>query len=227
MLALQAMQARAWLFGCCLLLGWLIFQSWQIERLETRLERYTHAGEGVGDAQHPSAKAASTKTDARLASLDERLAVIDDRVAALEDGAPARSANAVVAAANSAEARSILTVVEREQRRVLDKQLRYHRERLIEQRQASLDDFSTRFGLTPVQTQRIHRLLLDETDEIFRVLGSQETSEDPDRAGRDLRAWLEETDRKAGLLLNPVQQQAWAEARAIERNTIMPWIPKY
>lgn len=121
--------------------------------------------------------------------------------------------------------RQILSVVEQEQKRILDRRLQFDRKRWLEMREVSLEKFAEQHNLSPQQVEQLRVLLARELDGIVEVMRRKEILENPEQASSDWKVLLEETDRTATRLLNPAQIDAWNTARAVERLVLWPWLP--
>jgi hypothetical protein len=121
--------------------------------------------------------------------------------------------------------KGILSVVERENQRIRDVQLEFHRAHWVDQRNAALILFAQGQGLSADQTTELQKLLVDEIDSAVTLLRKGTMLEDPDQAAIDWQAMLDETDAKARNHLKPEQRAAWNEQRANERRFLWPWLP--
>jgi hypothetical protein len=160
----------------------------------------------------------------RLAALEREIGGLRDDLATLEAATGERPE---LTALNTPGAEQrILSVVEREQHRIRDKQLQFHRARWLEWRQSALDTFAAKHGLSPVQTERIFRLLADEVEALVELIKQPDVLANPDRTANDWLDRLEETNTAAHDVLDPEQRVAWDTARNVERETFWPWLPK-
>ena len=121
---------------------------------------------------------------------------------------------------------TILSVVERENSRIRDVQLEWHRARWLETRDQQLAAFATSMHLQPDQTTALRSVLEHELNEMVSVLKRPGLAEDPDQAAADWQAVLSKTDQRALGVLTPEQQQVWVQVRQFERNVLWPWLPK-
>jgi len=166
--------------------------------------------------------------DAQLASCEQRLAGLEKRVDALRNDvrlhASASSSGASVPAVRKEEA--ILSVVAREQDRIRDVQVEWHKPRLRMGREKQLAEFAEQNGLRPAQTAELRTTLQDEIDAMVKVWQRPDFAEDPDQVAADWLKLLAETDKRAARALTPEQQQAWTQARLFERRLLWPWLPE-
>jgi len=199
------------------------YLGFRLISVESRMQDLT---ERLGAPVVKAEKNASPSKPAR--GYEPRLAVLEHDVKALREDLTTLEA----ATGNVAEVRDpadgkrqILSIVEQEQKRVLDRGLQFNRKRWLEMREASLDKFAEQQNLTPQQVDQLRVLLSRELDGIVEVMRRKESLENPEQASSDWMVLLEETDKTATRLLNPAQTQAWNTARTIERMVLWPWLP--
>ena len=121
---------------------------------------------------------------------------------------------------------AILSVIDRENSRIRDVQLEWHRGRWLEGREYQLSVFAQQQQLVPAQRDALRIVLEHEADAMVAVLKKPGLAEDPDQAAADWQAVLRETDTRARSVLTPEQQQAWDMARFFERRVLWPWLPE-
>jgi hypothetical protein len=217
--------ALAALLGGGLLAYRIVGLERRVDALTQRLGPETVTVSPPAGDQH--AKADGTH-EQRLAALEADLRALREELDALGQGGP--DAKALVAADKAGNGtasgeKNILSVVEREQHRIRDRQLEFHRSRWLEWRESALDDFSQRFGLSPWQTEQLHQVLSDEVDRMVDILKRPDALENPDKAVADWLALLEQTDGTARRVLGPAQIIAWDQSRTVERKVLWPWLP--
>jgi frataxin-like iron-binding protein CyaY len=119
----------------------------------------------------------------------------------------------------------ILSVMKEQGSKVMENQLKFHRERWLEQRETALNDFSRRYGLNQTQNDQLWDLLSSETDKMVEILRNPELAEDPERAARVWKESLLDTDAEAHRVLDPQKAVLWDQARFAERKLLWPWLP--
>ncbi len=204
------------------------FFGYRTVRLEQRidaLERQLGAPEVAAGSAGKTARQEPPPGDheQRLRTLEQEARALRDDLQTLEKATGERPEPAVNTA--SADQR-ILSVVTREQERIRDKQLEFHRARWLEWREGALDNFAQTNRLSPVQTDQLHRLLADEVEALVQLLRRPDVAENPERAANDWLDRLELTDRAAHNLLDAPQTKAWDDARTVERRVFWPWLPQ-
>ena len=202
--------------------GYLGFRVFSLER---RLD-IVSARLGAPDARTPGAASAGAGPgdhEQRLRVLERDLRSLRDDLRSLEQATGEKVEPA--AAPTEGGDQRILSVVEREQKRIRDKQLQFHRTRWLEWRQAALEEFADKYGLTAQQEEQVERLLTQEIDALTEILRRPDVLENPERASEDWLTVLEATDRAARGVLNPAQLAPWEAARTLERRVLWPWLP--
>jgi hypothetical protein len=202
--------------------------TYRIAKLESRVNALSKQL-GAPQATKPFAfdhgvGATAAGLEQRLSALEDRLQGLDGDLRSLEQDDLGQGKNKEGSDKASAE-EHILSVVGRAQERIRDRQLQFHRARWLEWREAALDDFSERFGLSPRQNDQLHQLLSDEVDGMVEILRRPDALENPEKAARDWLSKLEQTDSAAHRVLEPSQVGAWDQAREAERKTLWPWLP--
>ena len=214
------------LLALALVLGGSYF-GYRVARLEQRVDALQlqlgrPAPEGTA-SDKPDGAGTGGGHEHRLLALERDVTSLRDELRTLEQ-ARARKGESTAAQAAGNE-KQILSVVDREQSRIRDRQLEFHRTRMIEGREAALEDFAQRYGLSPSQTDQLHELLTDEVDRMVEILRRRESLENPEQATADWMATLEQTDDAAHRVLDPAQRGPWDQARAVERHVLWPWLP--
>jgi hypothetical protein len=159
------------------------------------------------------------------ADYEQRLSALESRVTALS-AVQAAAAKPSPGQDRARQDQEILAVVARENNRMRDVQLDWHRSRWLEGRDSQLGAFAQQTGLSSDQSAGLKTSLQHEVDAMVSVLKKPELIEDPDQLASDWQAVLDATDRDAQKMLTPAQNTAWAQAREIERGVLWPWLPK-
>lgn len=207
------------LFG---LMGWRVLSLEQrVERLSKRLGEAPYAG-GAG------APSPGSGYEQRLAVLEREQRMLVDDLRTLEQATadPMLPRAAPTTAETSAGDQRILSLIGRTQDRIRDRQLEFHRARWLEQREAALEEFATRFKLSPRQTDQLSMLLADELDRIVEIMRRPDAAENPERVAEDWVAALATTDSNAHRVLDAAQIPAWDTVRLLERRVLWPWLPE-
>jgi hypothetical protein len=201
----------------CAFLGYRVF------RLEQRVDALNaQVGAARTVVGGPGKPHPASDHEHRLRMLEGETQALQDDLQSLEEATVHDEV-----APNSVEAdRRILSVVTREQERIRDRQLEFHRARWLEWRQGALDNFAQKTGLSPEQTDQLHRLLAEEVDALVALLRRPDVGENPERAANDWLDRLELTDTGAHQILDATQSGAWDAARAVERQVFWPWLPQ-
>jgi hypothetical protein len=200
-----------------------IYFSYRIARLEQRLDTLNAKlgqPEPTPIAGSGPPKPASGH-EQRLAALESDLRSLRDDMRTLEQ---AVSAPPSTLAPGSDQ--QILSVVGREQERIRDRQLEFHRTRWVGWRESALGSFSARNNLAPVQTEELRKLLTSEVDQMIEILRRPDSAENPEKATKDWVAMLRQTDEAARSVLDPAQRSSWDAERAVERHVLWPWLPE-
>jgi hypothetical protein len=121
-------------------------------------------------------------------------------------------------------AERVVGLVEGELARLGEIQLAQHKERWTATREKWVRDFSDVHRLSETQQEAIRKLLLDELDGMMDILQGRDAQEDLGRASAEWKALLQDTDRRARVVLDPRQTRAWDQARAFERSLWKPYI---
>lgn len=211
---------RIWLvlsitLGACAYLGYRVFV------LEQQLGAL-----GAADAGGAAPLQRQGGHEQRLHAVEEELAALRADLRTLEKATGDMGGPAPGIDLNDPQAdEHILSVLDREQSRIRDRHLEFHRERWIEWRRDALDSFAQSEELSPWQTEQLHQLLADEIDMLVEILRRPDAAENPERASSEWLDRLETTDRAAHRVLDPEKATAWDTARAVERRVFWPWLP--
>jgi hypothetical protein len=220
---------RSWFYAvpiaAVVLAVFLGYREWMLER---RVEALTRELGSTGADPTDIPPAAPERTVAGAAPSSDTLA---KRLSALEAGlASVRADLRSLEKATSdlpqvVTDQQILSVMKDHGAKVMEKQLKYHRERWLEQRELALNDFSRRFNLSQRQSDQIWSLLSSEADKMVDILRNPESFEDPERAAKVWKQLLHDTDAGVHQVLDPQAAVAWDQARFIERKLLWPWLP--
>jgi hypothetical protein len=213
------------LAAALLVCGFLGYRTIRLEQRVDALGRQLGAPNAGGAAGAAASGKAQTSGDheQRLRSLEQEARALRDDLQTLEEATGERTTAAVDPSGSD---QRILSVVTREQERIRDRQLEFHRARWLEWREGALDNFAQTNRLSPVQTDQLHRLLADEVDALVQLLRRPDVAENPERAANDWLDRLELTDRAAHNILAEPQISAWDQARTVERRVFWPWLPE-
>jgi hypothetical protein len=207
------------------------FMGFRIVELERRVDSLS-ARLGVPHTAGPLAASkpsdSGTADHGRDSDYEQRLTQLEQRLhtlsAWIETDRGSKSAPGA-SSSNVAAESAILSVVERENSRIRDVQLEWHRSRWLEARQQQLALFANNAKLDARQSALLETEMQRETDDMINLLKRSELAGDPDQAVTDLQAVLKHTDEQAKRILTPQQQQEWTQARLYERKVLWPWLP--
>lgn len=178
--------------------------------------------ESAASAGHPTA---ASSPPILTKDYEARLRAIEQRVANLENfkqGIPMPSG---VGEDRLKQEQAILSVVERENSRIREVQLEWHKARWLETRKQQLAAFAYSQQLQPAQTTHIYEALERELDGLAEVMKRPTFAEDPDQVASDWLKVLGQTDQQAQEVLSPAQYQTWVQGRLFERKVLWPWLP--
>ena len=119
----------------------------------------------------------------------------------------------------------ILSVMKEQGAKVMETQLKFHRERWLDNREQALGDFSKRFELNQQQSDQLWGLLSSEIDKMVEILKKPESFENPEKAAVAWKKILLDTDSAAHKVLEPQKAIAWDQTRYLERKWLWPWLP--
>jgi hypothetical protein len=217
------MRGQAVLIGALVLVcGWLGYRQYALE------SRLVALGQQLGAASEAGAHAPAAEPqgeDLRLHSHADRLAVLEKELRALR-AAQRSLAKAPAGDAQPVNDQQILAVMRQQGDKVMDAQLKFHRERWLEQRETQLNDFARSFGLTQQENDQLWDLLADETDKIVELMRRPDLAENPERAAALFKELLMDTDAAAHRILDPHKAAAWDQGRSFERKVLWPWLPQ-
>jgi hypothetical protein len=210
------------------LAGFLGYRQWILERRVDELARQLGAaqsGDTVAaqapdnDSNAPAIPPAAPPSYAeRMQALEKALASVRADVRSLEratEDLPDKGASD----------QQILNVMKAQGAKTMEKQLNYHRDRWLEQREAVLNAFVQRNNLSQAQSDQLWGLLSGEIDKMIDILKNPESFEDPERAATAWRDMLLATDSAAHKVLDRNAAIAWDQQRQVERKFLWPWLP--
>jgi hypothetical protein len=206
------------------------FMGFRVLNLEQRVAVLTEElgaprrDDAASRAAQPDSAADTAGSTPANQSLEQRLQAIDRGLEALNAKWRAQSSQSSASPQDLDRESAILSVVERENNRVRDKQLAFYRQRWLEGREQQLAAFAAELKLQPEQRAELYKALEHEVDALITVLKNPDVPENPDVGVSDLLTVLSETDQRAKQLLTPAQSQAWTQARTYERHTLWPWL---
>jgi hypothetical protein len=201
-----------------------LYFGYRITRLEQRLQALDTQLGAPEIAAAPAAGASTKPAPAhaqRLAALEQDVHALRDDLRTLE-----QAVNAPVAAPTPGDEQQILSIMGREQSRVRDRQLEFHRSRWVKWREAAIESFAARNNVSPVQADELRKLLTDEVDQMVEILRRPDAADNPEKASADWVAMLERTDNAAHRVLEPEQRGPWDAERLVERKALWPWLPE-
>jgi hypothetical protein len=218
---------RTWWAGSVAAIALCAYFGYRMAALERRVDTLT---ERLGQRPSEGGGGMGSGYEERLAALERDQHTLHDDLRTLEaataDPMQPRPASDQPAGAQPGAEQRILSVIGKEQSRIRDRQLEFHRQRWLEQREAALDQFAQAQKLSSRQRDGLQQLLTDELDGIVNILKRPDAVENPDRVADDWVATLEATDYAAHKLLDPAQTNAWDVARFVERRILWPWLPE-
>jgi hypothetical protein len=210
------------------LAGYFGYRQWVLERRVDELSRQLGAAQS-GDtvsAQAPDKVDEPAIPPAAPSSYAERIRALELQIASLR--ADFRSLEKATADLpdKGATDQQILSVMKDQGAKVMEKQLTYHRERWLDQRELALNSFVQRFNLNQQQSDHLWGLLSGEIDRMIDLLKKPESFEDPERAANEWKQMLLDTDSAAHKVLDPQKSVAWDQQRQVERKLLWPWLPE-
>ncbi len=120
----------------------------------------------------------------------------------------------------------ILSVVRDEATRMRDETVDTYRDVWAQQRMEAIRQFAQQQGLSADQEAGVQRSLEDEVYKIVEAVRTPEQIKDPQQAVASLLQTFKETDEQVEKLLNKQQMAVYLYLRHLERQTLMPWLPK-
>ncbi len=194
--------------------------------LEQRLAALTaHTDGQEPESKHPEPPTAASVTPLLAKDNEARLRAIELRIATLENLRLEMPMPSGVGEDRLKQEQAILSVVERENSRIREVQLEWHKARWLETRKQQLAAFAYSQQLQPAQTTHIYDALERELDGLAEVMKRPTFAEDPDQVASDWLKVLGQTDQQAQEVLSPVQYQTWVQGRLFERRILWPWLP--
>jgi hypothetical protein len=222
------MRLSPFLVGAALLVafGLLGFRIIDLEQRVAGLDKELRDRESQGPSDAPSQPSERTISNVAPKAYETQIRTLEARVAALESGRPelpVPSGN--LGADRLRQEQSILSVMERENSRIRDVQLEWHKGRWIETRKQQLAAFAYAQNLEPAQTAELYQSMESELDGLVEVMKRPNFAEEPDQIASDWLKVLSQTDHRAHEVLNPAQYQTWLQVRVFERRVLWPWLP--
>jgi hypothetical protein len=158
-------------------------------------------------------------------ALEDRVASLEKRLESLSKTRSAPISVAGPGANNLQQEEAILSVIERENSRIRDVQLEWHKARWLETRKQQLALFASQLNLQPAQSAELFRALEEELNSMTDVMRRPTFAEEPDQVAADWQKIITETDKRAKATLSPEQFAWWQQGRIFERKTLWPWLP--
>lgn len=211
--------------GVLVALGFFSYRILALEQRVAVLDKASSARTTTAPATSPieSVNASDERTPK---DVETRIQSFQKRVGALENaprGLPTN--NGIVDEARLREEQAILSVIERESRRVQDAQLDWHKAHWMDARKQHLAAFASSQKLKPAQTAKLNAAIERELNAIVDVMKRPSFAEEPDEVANDWLEVLSETDRQAQAVLDPDQYQTWQQGRVLGRKLLWPWLP--
>jgi hypothetical protein len=213
------------------LAGYFGYRQWVLEQRIDVLARQLGAAQSGDTASEQSPQehepnapeippAAPSSYAERVATLEKSLASVRADIRSLE------KATADLPEKGGASDQQILNVMKAQGAKTMEKQLSYHRDRWLEQRESVLNSFAQRNNLSQAQSDRLWGLLSGEIDKMIDLLKKPESFEDPERAATAWKEMLLDTDSAAHKVLDRDAAIAWDQQRQVERKFLWPWLPE-
>lgn len=139
-------------------------------------------------------------------------------------GEPDSPADLGMLTSKQAEER-ILSVIEEEAKRIRDKQLAWHRDKVVRDRLKGLEQFAEEQQLSEHQREELETLLVEEVDRMVEIFRNPDAAH-PDAIIERFASLRSETNEEARMLLDEQQFEAYKAARELERDRWLPWLPK-
>jgi hypothetical protein len=221
-----AMRLSYFLAGVSVLVafGFLGFRILDLEQRLAVLTQRSDEDERQAHASEPRKVAIDTAVPSK--DYETRLRTIEQRIAMLESLKQALPMpNSALGEGRLKQEEAILSVMERENSRVREVQLEWHKARWLETRKQQLAGFAYQQNLEPAQTTRLYEALERELDGLADVMKRPSFAEEPDQVASDWLKILGDTDHQAQEALSPAQYQAWSQGRLFERKVLWPWLP--
>lgn len=220
------MRLRSFLVGAAVLLV-LGVLGFRILDLEQRVALLSEANKHrETDSPAPAETHTVSGSIAATKEVEARLRTIEQRISALENmkqGLATPSGN--MSEDRLRQEQSILSVVERENSRIRDVQLEWHKARWLETRKQQLAAFAFSQKLEPAQTTKLYDAIESELTGLVEIMKRPTFAEEPDQVANDWLNILGQTDHHAQELLTPAQYQTWLQGRFFERKVLWPWLP--
>jgi hypothetical protein len=213
--------------GAIVAFGFLGFRILDLEQQLSALnDRLEHEHEAHDERPRTPLPAASSSVAVSPTDYEARLRLLEQRLEAVADhkqAAPVQTGN--LGADRLKQEQAILSVMERENSRIREVQLEWHKARWLETRRQQLAGFAFSQRLEPEQSGKLYDALEHELDSLADVMKRPSFAEEPDQVASDWLKILNETDQRAQQTLAPAQYQTWLQGRLFERKVLWPWLP--
>ncbi len=230
MLCCRTMRSYVVAIAAVALTGFFGYRQWKLEQRIDEITRELGAAAADDSESAPASARASDGSEAvkeaarthaaRLAALETTLASVRADIRSLE------KATGDMPQGQPVSDQQILTVMKEQGQKVVENQLKFHRERWLEQRELGLGQFTQRFGLNQQQSDQLWGLMSSEVDKFVEILRKPESYENPELMAKQWKEILYETDSAAHKFLDPQMSVAWDQTRYLERKTFWPWLPE-
>ena len=205
------------------------YRQWTLEARVAELSRQLGAVSEAADTPHDgtaSADAAAAAASRTATSHAERLRNVETALASVRaDIRSLEKATGDMPQDKAVTDQQILSVMKEQGTKVMENQLKFHRERWLDQREEALGTFAKRFELNPQQSDQLWGLLSSEIDKMVEILRNPEAYENPEEAAKAWKKILLDTDSAAHKVLEPNKAIAWDQTRFLERKLLWPWLP--
>lgn len=192
----------------------------QLDALERKLGEMPAPSAAAPKAANPRrASGYAASHDGRLGALERAVTSLQREIRTLEQ-ATGETPETLVSD------QQILTVMKDHGSKIVEGQIKYHRQRWLDQREEGLAEFTKRYNLTREESDALWGLLSREVDQMIEILRDPESFENPERAAEQWKKMLYETDVGAHRTLDPQRSVAWDQVRWLERKILWPWLPE-
>jgi hypothetical protein len=210
------------------LVSFLGYRQWILEQRIDELARQLGAaksGDSVAAQAPDNDSSAPAIPPAAPASYVDRVQMLEKGLASVR--ADVRSLGVAMADLpdKAVTDQQILNVMKSQGVKTMEKQLSYHRDRWLEQREAGLNTFAKQHNLSQAQSDHLWGLLSSEIDKMIEILKNPESFDDPERAAVEWKQMLLNTDSAAHKVLDRDAAIAWDQQRQVERKVLWPWLP--
>ena len=202
--------------------GFVVYRQWSLGRQLDELTKLLGDPAPAApprEAGKPIAPKAPDTHAERLAALESAIARMRSDIRALEQATGEDPKNLVTD-------QQILGVLKDHGGKVIESQIKYHRQRWLDQREVGLADFAKRYSLNQEQSDVLWGLLSSEIDQMIEILRDPNSFENPEQAAEAWKKLLLDTDVGAHRVLDPQRVAAWDQVRWLERKILWPWLPE-